>query len=287
VDDEVGPRDLTNDYARAEVAGRLALMGWIRHKAVRANVVVAREKAERAVEPLARYLIDQFMVSVFVAGVLDVTGRNPHGEEFPNPFGELWELTDAERFASRGVAAAFLDVLEKLASTLADVGVPLDPQADGNLFILGQLLLLDVNFALPAAQLVDCLNSLPVVGFTRNGRDLITSDHASNEDVRGVERIRRAYRDSIGGPYIRPPYAGGGQRNSPRRTAVRREGIREVRRVFPACTVGDILTSWNGDSQATAGGILRTMMGMLLGSRCPSRRALKNDFDLLDADSQL
>ena len=262
------------DHGEVEDAGRRVIASWVGHAAVREGIPKFRQRAEASVRPIARHLVDQIQVSRFILRVLTLVPTYADFSTEPDPFA-VWELTDAEREASLTVAAEFSVLLSELAYQLRAEGVPLDPDGPENLYALGQLLLLQIDFELPAEELVNLLNCGPSGTISRNGRALELSDHVGRSEGAVWQRIRVRQRQHEGGTFIRSPYARGTSRRTPNADR-RRAALATVLSAYPGATVGELLASWSS-SERTCGGLFRTLMKKRQDEPAPSRTTISRD----------
>ncbi len=110
----------------------------------------------------------------------------------------------------------------------AHLSVPIDPEAPENALVLFQLILLQPPWKDGLDAVLDGLTILLPGSFSRDGRTITTSDHASDAFVRDLSSIRREYRKQAGRAHIRTPYAQGGSRRRPHRTVRLEETLREL-----------------------------------------------------------
>ncbi len=231
-------------YRRAEEAGRRAIQGWLRYDLVRRAVDRIRPIAADRATPLASRMPDQESLVLFWARCLDIGGRYPDGEEWPNPMrGHPLQEKEAE------AAATLLAEVRYLADWLEANGVPIDPEAPENALVLFQLILLQPPWKDGLDAVLDGLTILPPGSFSRDGRTITTSDHASDAFVRDLSSIRREYRKQAGRAHIRTPYAQGGSRRRPHRTVRLEETLRELVGAFPGLTAEKLLAYWDREPE--------------------------------------
>jgi hypothetical protein len=278
-------------FRNEECYGVDALAGWIGHSAVRAVLERRGVAAETTVMLFAEFLVDQVQVIRFCARVFEVAYRFPDGSEEPSPFDragpEHWPLTPAQRAMTDRAVGDFRAVVIFTALALARAGVPLDPQWDGDLAVVGQLLLLpgaghEIPWDDPPAVLAAKLQAPGISAVFRDGRAVTARDGRSERAAINIDRIRRHVRTQAGGLHLPMPYAHAGTRATPRTVLVRREVLREVLDRFPDITVSRIRQTFD-HSAAMPGGHLRVTLAERLGRPAskPSRQTLYSDLAAL------
>lgn len=222
------------------------------------------------------FLVDQASTTLFVARCLDLAGVYADGSEWANPVRE-WPLTEEQREAIAVVGGRLRFLLVATAQLLAELGVPLQPDALTNLLVLGQLLLLEADLDRTPQAIVDDLNIVAAGGFDRSGLQLHTSDHLTAEDERLLSHLRRSYRESLGHRHHTASYAGGAKRQSRPSTVTRRKALLQVHDEFPSATAAKIHQTWL--MKAGPGGQLRKLLGP--GAARPSESTLRSDMRAL------
>jgi hypothetical protein len=257
-----------------------AVIGWIGHPAIGAELAMARPQLVALVEPLV--LLDQLIVTLVTAHFLGGVSHYPDGSEWPNPFvGAPDEVTAlAEK-----IQPDFVRSLRELAASMETAGVPLDPDDPAVLLVLSQLALLRVDLSRSPREIVGDLNIWPPGSIDREDAALgQVSVHASRHGrnarfeadlVASGEAVARR----LGPPAIRGPYAGGRKRQRPRRERVqeaRRAALAEVVVVYPDVNAGTLRRTWDG-SPSTPGRMLREKLGLLPHDPPPSETTLRHD----------
>jgi hypothetical protein len=136
------PRAREN-YRKAEEAGRRARARWLLHPLVHVAVPIWRPHADDLCAPLITggFLPDQRSVVLLLEAVLDLEHRFPDGSIERNVYQDLP--------IARLVARPLRSYLTALADDLEARDVPLDKTDAGDLLVLGQCLLLDVDWNNP------------------------------------------------------------------------------------------------------------------------------------------
>jgi hypothetical protein len=199
-------------FRNEERYGVDALAGWIRHPAVRGILERRSVPAEITVLLFAEFLVDQVQMIRFCSRVFDVAYRFPDGTEEPNPFDhaepEHCSLTPAQRAMTDRAVGDFRAVVMFTALDLARAGHPLDPQCDGDLAVVGQLLLLpstghEIPWDDPPAVLAGKLQAPGISAVFRDGRAVTARDGRSERAAINIDRIRRHVRTGASGPHLR------------------------------------------------------------------------------------
>lgn len=235
------PLSTERRHGRLEEAGRAPVRGWIGHPAVRAEVAAARPALIELAAPLMASADpaegnDQSHLTLLMVRLLEGAMQRPD-EVLPNPFAG----SPPEVLASTtAVAPLLIDALRGIARRLAAAGAPLDPEDDGVLLVLAQLVLLDVDLDRPAAAIVEDLNVLPPGWVDREASQLGSiathaSRHASTRTRRDLDAAAVALAAASGLAHIPVPYARGEARPAattnaaPAATYHDRPGSRSVR----------------------------------------------------------
>ena len=136
------PSSTERRHGRLEEAGRAPVRRWIGHPAVRREVAAARPALIELAGPLMS-LADpaegghQSHLTLLMVRLLDGAIQRPD-ELLPNPFAGLPpEVLES----AAAVAPVLIDVLQGIARRLAVAGAKLDPDDDGVLVVLAQLVL--------------------------------------------------------------------------------------------------------------------------------------------------
>lgn len=211
------------------------------------------------------------------------------------PQGAPWLLTISQMNVIERVEADFRGVVRLTVNELEGAGVGLVPSWAGDHVVVGGLLLLDIEWDLPARELAAALQP-PAIGAIHIDASGTTHRRGSGERANNnIGALRRAYEQHKYGPQPRAPYAGGGTRALPEPTRRRRKALAKVREQWPGVTASQIHTTF-GDHGVQRGGVPRTPGGyfrQLLEQarpgeivRCPSKSTLHKDLEELKGGSR-
>lgn len=227
-----------------------ALARWIGHPAVGGVVERRRVGAETVVMPIARHLTGQVEVIRFCWHAYEIAGIEP-GWELRR--GQPWLLTVSELNAIERVEADFRGVVQLAVNELYGAGVGLVPSWTGDHVVVGELLLLDMAWDLPADELAEALQP-PAIGAIHVDASGTVHRRGSGERANNnIGALRRAYERHRYGRPPRAPYAGGGMRALPESTRRRLEVLGKVRERWPGVTASKIITTF-GDHGLQRGG---------------------------------
>ena len=137
-----------------------AVARWIGHPAVRPVILRRRIGAETVVMPVERMLTDQIQVIRFCWHVFGLAGIEP-GWELRR--GEPWLLTADEMNMIGRVESDFRAVVQMTVTELEGAGAGLVPSWAGDHVVVAELLLLDIDWDLPARDLAAALQP-PAIG---------------------------------------------------------------------------------------------------------------------------
>jgi hypothetical protein len=269
-----------------------ALTRWIGHPAVRDIIGRRRIGAETVVMPIEHLLTNQIEVIRFCWHVFGIAGIEP-GWELRR--GTPWLLTVSQMNVIERVEADFRGVVQLTVNELEGVGVGLVPSWTGDHVVVGELLLLDIEWDLPPRELAAALQP-PAIGAIHIDASGTTHRRGSGERANNnIGALRRAYEQHKYGPQPRAPYAGGGTRALPEPTRRRRQALAKVCERWPDVTASQIFTTC-GDHGVQRGGLPRTPGGYLRQllkqeapgeiMRRPSKSTLYADLKALRAASR-
>lgn len=269
------------------------LARWIGHPAVRSIISRRRVGVETVVMPINRLLTDQIEVIRFCWHVFGIAGIEP-GWELRK--GQPWLLTASEINLIDRVEADFRGVVQLTVNELEGAGVGLVPSWTGDHVVIGELLLLDIVWDLPARELAESLQP-PAIGAIHFDASGTIHRRGSGERANNnVGALRRAYERHRYGSPPRAPYAGGGKRALPEPTRRRRQALAKVRNQWPDVTASQIFTTFGdhglqrGGQARTPGGYLRQLLEQDAGPgeivQCPSKSTLHEDLTALRAALQ-
>jgi hypothetical protein len=176
--------------------------------------------------------------------------------------GEPLLVTPVEMNMIEDVKAGFRFVVQMTIGDLEQSGVGVVPSWKGDHAVVGELLLLDVEWERPPRELAADLQP-PAIGailFDASGTHHRRGSAARANDNIGA--LRRAYERHTYGQPPRAPYADGGTRALPERTRRRRQALASVLDRFPGATASQIATTF-GDHGIQHGGLPRTAGGYL------------------------
>ena len=240
-----------------------ALARWIGHPAVRGVIERRRAGADAVVMPIGRLLTDQIQVIRFCWHVYGIAGAEP-GWHLRR--GEPWLLTHSEMSVIDRVEADFRGVVQLAVNELHGAGVGLVPSWDGDHVIVGELLLLDVDWQLSARELAGAMQPPAIGAIHIDASGTIHRRGTWEKAESNIAVLRRSYERHLHGPPPRAPYAGGGTRAIPESTRRRRDALRKVLDRWPDVTASRIYTTFGdyarrrGGEAATPGGYLRQLL---------------------------
>lgn len=265
-----------------------ALTRWIGHPALRGVIERRRAGAETVVMPIQRLLTDQIEVIRFCWHVFGIAGIEP-GWQFRE--GQPWLLTTSQMNMMERVEADFRGVVQLAVNELEIAGVGLVPSWTGDHVVIGELLLLDIAWDLPARELAEAMQP-PAIGAIHLDASGTSHRRGSGERANNnIGALRRAYEQHRYGRSQRAPYAGGGTRALPQPTRLRRQALAKVRERWPGVTASQIVTTFGdhgvqrGGQPRTPGGYLRQLLEQDAGPgrivRRPAKSTLHNDLEAL------
>jgi hypothetical protein len=189
----------------------------------------------------------QSHLTLLMVRLLDGAMQRPE-EVLPNPFAGLPPEVLASAAA---VAPLLIDALRGIARRLAVAGAKLDPEDDGVLVVLAQLVLLDVDLDRPAAAIVEDLNVLPPGWVDREASDrgavaTYSSRHAGRRERADLDALAASLARQSGLPHITSPQARGLERQTATRTRRLRAFLVEARARTPGLSVGELLAVAHG-----------------------------------------
>ena len=205
-------------------------------------------------------------------------------------------LTASEMNVIDRVEADFRGVVQLAVNELEGVGVGLAPSWTGDHVVVGELLLLDIEWDLPARQLAESLQP-PAIGAIHVDASGTIHRRGSGERANtNIGALRRAYERHRYGPPPRAPYADGGTRALPEPTRLRRQALAKVREQWPGVTASQISTTFGdhgvqrGGQARTPGGYFRQLLEKDAGPGAivdrPSKSTLHDDLRALRAASR-
>jgi hypothetical protein len=269
------------------------LARWIGHPAVRRIIERRRVGAETVVMPIERHLSGQIEVIRFCWHVYGIAGIEP-GWELRR--GEPWLLTISEMSAIERVEQDFRGIIQLAVNEFESAGVGLVPSWTGDHVVVGELLLLDVDWELPARELAEALQPSAIGAIHFDASGTIHRRGSGERANSNIGALRRAYEQHKYGQQPRAPYAGGGTRALPEPTRRRRQALAKVRERWPEVTPSQIFTTFGdhgiqrGGLARTPGGYLRQLLEQDAGPggivRRPSKSTLHEDFKALRSTSQ-
>ena len=269
-----------------------ALARRIGHPAVHGIIGRRRIGAETVVMPIEHLLTSQIEVIRFCWHVFGIAGIEP-GWELRR--GTPWLLTVSQMNVIERVEADFRGVVQLTVNELESADVGLVPSWTGDHVVVGELLLLDIEWDLPARELAAALQP-PAIGAIHIDASGTTHRRGSGERANNnIGALSRAYEQHKYGPQPRAPYAGGGARALPEPTRRRRQALAKVRERWPNVTPSQIFTTF-GDHGVQRAGLPRTpgsYLRQLLEQEAPgeivhrpSKSTLYEDLKALRAASQ-
>jgi hypothetical protein len=173
------------------------------------------------------------------------------------------------------------DLLVRVVAELHDRGVAVPSSSTSRgiepiCLLVGQLLLLDVDWTQPAAELVDRLNVLGRGGYSADGLDVRMALGADARSSRLLADMARELRGTAVTASRRP----GQTRRAKILVAERRKIVRYLRKLSPDVTVKQLRLRWNDPDHHQPGRQLRDLLPT--GTRCPAASTLYEDFIWLD-----
>jgi hypothetical protein len=267
-----------------------ALTRWIGHPAIRGVIERRRVGAETVVMPIQRLLTNQVEVIRFCWHAFGIAGIEP-GWQLRE--GRAWLLTASEINIIERIEADFRGVVQLTVNELETVGIGLVPSWTGDHVVVGELLLLDVAWDMPARDLAEAMQP-PAIGAIHFDASGTIHRRGSGERANNnIGALRRAYEQHRYGRPQRAPYAGGGMRALPEPTRRRRQALAKVRDRWPGVTASQIITTFNdhgvqrGGQPRTPGGYLRQLLEQDDGPggtvRRPAKSTLHKDLEALRA----
>ena len=261
-----------------------ALARWVGHPAVRGVIERRRAGAEAVLIPIARLLTCQIEVIRFCWHVFGMAGVEP-GWELRR--GEPWMLTLSEKSMIERVEADFRGIIQLTVNELDGARVGLVPSWAVDHVVVAELLLLDVDWELPARELAEALQPPAIGAIHADASGTIHRRGTGERAETNIAALRRSFERHLHGPPPRAPYAGGAARAAPEPTRRRRLAIARVLQRWPSATASQIATSF-GDHGLQRGGLARTPGGYLRQLlqesaepgeivRCPSKSTLHED----------
>jgi hypothetical protein len=232
---------------------------WIGHPAVRGVIENHRDSAEEAVAPIGRLLTSQIPVIFFCLHLFGLTGIEPGWEQRKAP---IWDLTPSEMNAIEQVKADFRVIIQLTADELEEAGTDVVPSSVSDLVVIGELLLLHVDWTLPARELATNLQPPAIGAILVDASGTIVRRGIWERADSNISALRRSYEQHLHGPPPRAPYAAGGIRALSVVTRQRREALRKVLQRWPGATASSIWTTF-GDHGLQRGGLARTPGGYL------------------------
>lgn len=250
---------LVKRFQAGEQQATDALARWIGHSAVRLVIERRRIGAETVVQPIRRLLVDHIRVNRFCRDIYGIAAVGPDWEFRQR---EPWMLTTSERSVIERVESDFKGVVQLTVSELLGAGVGLAPDWPGDKAIVGELLLLDIPWDLPARRLAADLQPPPIAAIRIDASGTSVRHGIWERAESNITSLRRSYEQHLHGPPPRAPYAGGGKRAAGDPTRRRREALRQVLDQWPDATASRIWTTF-GDHTLQRGGQARTPGGYL------------------------
>ncbi|MFE7558518.1 hypothetical protein [Kitasatospora sp. NPDC057500] len=273
-----------------EQQGAKAAAGWLGHPSLPGLTTSWRSRAEEVVAPIADQLTSQIRTLHFL---FYVCGLGLLRSDLSVDPAVRWYLRPEQVDRMPPIREAFADLLAAAAADFKQSGVPLDPGWSGDLVVVGELLLLAVDFELPVEELVKVLQPLPPAAIAPNARGTSVRRGTNSRAERTITQLRSSYEDRLEGPRVRAPYAGGNQRAVPAPTRARRDALRTVLDAFPDATVSRILMTFDSPIAPAISGIPRTpgaYLRQLLRDACgtepdrPSQTTLYADVTAINAN---
>lgn len=246
-------------FVAEERQGVDAVARWVGHPSVSGVLKRRRPGAETVVMPIARFLTDQVQVIRFCWRACGIAGVEPSWEMRR---GEPWLLTPGEMSVIERVEADFRGVIQLAATELEGAGVGLVRSWAGDQAVIGELLLLEVDWSLSPRKLAEALQP-PGIGAIHVDASSTSHRRGGGESANNnIGVLRRSYERHLYGAQPRAAYAGGAARAVPEPTRRRREALAEVMRQWPDATASRIYTTF-GDHGLQRGGRARSPGGYL------------------------
>ena len=254
---------LIRQFRAAEQHATATMARWVGDAAVRGIIGRHKDVAEIAVLRVGRHLDCQKEVAKFCWYVFGFAGIGPDWElrrDAP------WMLSPVEVKAMPFAIALFRHVVKVTIGELESAGVAVKPTWSGDHAAVGELLLLHVDWDLPAAELAAEMNSPGPGAITADASGTIFRRETGEREETNLAAIRRKFERHLNGPRQRAPYAGGGKRDGRSTTAKRREALADVLEKFPGATPSGIFTTFGnytrlaGGQAGSPGGYLRQLL---------------------------
>jgi hypothetical protein len=281
-------------FLSLEKDGATAASRWLGHPSLPDLTGRWRNRAEATVAPIADQLTDQLRTLEFLLYVCGIGILRSDWDIEPVP---RWYLRPQQAQLMPKIREAFAQLLVEAARDFKAAGVPLDPGWGGDLVVVGELLLLDVDFELSVEELVEELQPLPPASLAPDARGTSVRRGTTSRTERTITQVRSGYEVHLEGPRTPAPYAAGKRRAVPSAVQARREALHKVREAFPDATVARIRMTFDSPIAAappgtptpvprTAGAYLRQLLREALGTEpdCPSQSTLYEDLTDLDGD---
>ena len=281
---------LTRQFLVAEQHATATLAGWVGAPPVREIIERHKSEANTAVAPIERHITSQKEVARFCWHVYGFGGLGPDwGLRRDAP----WLLTPIEVKLMPFVITWFRRVVQATISELENAGVAVKPTWAGDHAAVGEMLLLDVDWNLPAADLAANMNPPGPGALLPEASGTLTRRGAGERVETNLTAIRRRWEYHLDGPRRRAPYAGGGKRDDRSTTAKRREMVAKVLEKFPDAAASKMFTDYrnytrlSGGQAGSAGGYLRQLLeaaaepGEIVN--CPAKETLRQDLIALRA----
>ena len=254
---------LTRQFKAAEQHATATMARWVGNAAVRRIIERHKSEADTAVFPIDRHLTCQKEVARFCWYVFGFAGIGPDWELRRDA---SWMLSPVEVRAMPFAIALFRHVVKVTIGELESAGVAVKPTWSGDHAAVGELLLLAVDWELPAADLAAAMNSPGPGAITADASGTIFRRETGEREETNLAAIRRKFEHHLHGPRQRAPYAGGGKRDGRSTTAKRRKALAEVLEKFPDATASKIFTTFGnysrlaGGQAGSPGGYLRQLL---------------------------
>jgi hypothetical protein len=269
------------------------LARWVGDPAVRGIIERRRVGAETVVMPIERLLTDQIQVIRFCWHVYGIVGIEPGWEL---RVGKPWRLTTSQMNVIDRVEADFRGIVQLAVNELAGAGVSLVPTWTGDHVVVGELLLLDITWDLPARELAESLQPPAIGAIHVDASETIHRRGSGERANSNIGALGRAYEHHRYGSPPRAPYADGGKRALPKTTRLRRQALAKVCEKWPDVTASQIFTTFGdhgvqrGGQARTPGGYLRQLLEQGAGPGAivdpPSKSTLHDDLKALRAASR-
>jgi hypothetical protein len=283
---------LNRQFETAEKHSTATLAGWVGHPAVRGVIERHKSEANTAVAPIDRHLPGQKEAAAFSWRLYGLAGIGPDWE--PCRRDAPWTLNLIEQTLFEFVTTWFRHIVQVTVSELESAGAGVDSAWAGDYAAVGEMLLVEVPWNLPAAELAASLHppgpGAIAVGGRRTSYRLDIGERAETN----LAAIRRKYVQHLNGPRRRAPYANGGTRTGRHTTADRRKLIAKVLEKFPDVTAPRIVSTFGnytrlpGGQASSPGGYLRQLLQEAADvgevPRCPPKNTLRDDLRALRAE---